>query len=425
MTALTVRTTELTEVPDLLAVSAGGVLWHSPALELAGRGTARRLEVDRTDPSAAAGAVADALHRDVEVHDELRRPGTGPLAIGAWPFRPDRPGQLVLPEVVLGRSGDGTAWVTTALPAGASTDDHHRAAKQLTDAVAGPGATVAGFSATEPLGPASFSLRPTRTPAEWCDAVAAALGELRSGAADKVVLARDVVVTADDALPVTEIVARLAASFPDALRWAVDGFVGASPELLVARTGDVVRAHPLAGTAPRTGDPATDERVTAGLRASAKNQAEHRHTIDLIHETLLPYCSYLDEEAEPSVVNAGSVTHLGTAVEGRLSSPHASVVELVCALHPTPAVCGRPRDAAMALIEQLEGLDRGRYAGPVGWVDAHGNGEWAVGIRSVEIDGPRARCFAGVGVVADSEPAAELAETRAKLQVVLDAVVRP
>jgi menaquinone-specific isochorismate synthase len=243
--------------------------------------------------------------------------------------------------------------------------------------------------------------------------------------ADKVVLAREIVVEADDDLPVAAILRRLRRTFPDALRFSIDGFVGASPELLVARVGDIVRCHPMAGTAPRSGDPAADARLGAALLASEKNRVEHRHTIDLVHDTLIGFCSYLDEDAEPSVVAMANVQHLGTRVQGRLSSPPASVVELVTVLHPTPAVCGRPRPAALELIGRHENIDRGRYAGPVGWVDSAGNGSWAVGIRGAQIDGATARVLAGVGVVADSDPVAELAETRAKLQAMLGAIVRP
>jgi isochorismate synthase len=219
--------------------------------------------------------------------------------------------------------------------------------------------------------------------------------------------------------------AQLRAVYPSCMLFAVDGFVGASPELLVSRLGDVVRSHPMAGTAPRSSDPSTDARLAANLLASSKDRIEHRYTIDMVHDTLLPWCSFLDEEAEPSIVAMANVQHLATLVEGRLSSPPASVIELMRALHPTPAVNGTPRDVALALIATHEGVDRGRYAGPVGWVDADGNGEWAVGIRSAELDGTRARVFAGVGVVADSDPDAELAETRAKFQALLGAIIRP
>ena len=255
--------------------------------------------------------------------------------------------------------------------------------------------------------------------------MASARDDLRAGAAKKVVLAREVIVTTDLPLRRAEVLRALRRSYPSLMLFGVDGFIGASPELLVARIGDLVRSHPMAGTAPRSADPSTDARLAANLLASAKDQVEHRYTIDMVHDTLLPWCSYLDEEAEPSIVAMANVQHLATLVEGRLSSPPASALELMRALHPTPAVNGSPRGAALELIERYEGIDRGRYAGPVGWVDARGNGEWAVGIRSAEIDGTEARVFAGVGVVADSDPALELAETRAKFQAVLNAILRP
>jgi menaquinone-specific isochorismate synthase len=255
--------------------------------------------------------------------------------------------------------------------------------------------------------------------------VAEATARIRRGDAHKVVLARAVEVITDRPLTPFAVLDQLRRAYPASHLFSVDGFVGATPELLVARAGERVMAHPMAGTAPRSGDPSADARLAASLLASSNTRAEHRHTIDMVHDTLLPWCSYLDEEAEPSVVAMANVQHLGTRLEGRLSSPAASVLELVAALHPTPAVGGTPRTEALALIAELEQLDRGRYAGPVGWVDAEGNGTWAVGIRSAEISGTTARLYAGVGVVADSDPASELAETRAKLQALLGAVVRP
>jgi menaquinone-specific isochorismate synthase len=255
--------------------------------------------------------------------------------------------------------------------------------------------------------------------------VAEATRRLRDGDAQKVVLARAVEVQTDRPLRAGAVLAHLRRAYPASHLFSIDGFIGATPELLVARAGDRLRAHPMAGTAPRSGDPTTDARLAASLLASDNTRDEHRHTIDMVHDTLLPWCSYLDEEAEPSVVAMANVQHLATRLEGRLSSPAASVLELVGALHPTPAVGGSPREVALALIAELEQLDRGRYAGPVGWVDAAGNGTWAVGIRSAELRGTTARVFAGVGVVADSDPPSELAETRAKMQALLSALVRP
>jgi menaquinone-specific isochorismate synthase len=248
---------------------------------------------------------------------------------------------------------------------------------------------------------------------------------LVDGTLAKVVLAREVVVTADAPIDVAAVLARLRAGYPTCHVFHVDGFVGASPELLVSRVGDVVRSHPMAGTAPRGGDPSADARLAASLLASTKDREEHQITIDMVHDTLLPWCSYLDYEAEPSIVPVANVQHLATMVEGRLSQPAPSVLELVQALHPTPAVCGQPREAALDYIVEHEGFDRGRYAGAVGWVDSRGNGSWAVSVRTAQLDGPTARLCAGCGIVADSDPVAELEESRAKLQAMLSAIVRP
>lgn len=422
---LVARTCRLDADIDPVAVAAAdGVLWESPGFALAGRGSALRLDVDRTDPARCAEEVAETLGM-IRCRDDVGVPGSGVVALGAWPFDPHLRGQLVVPTITIGRADDGTRWATTVLAASSDTAHDELVASLLDDLAQRAERTLAGFSMAEPLVPASFDLTATPLPTEWCASVAAACGELVSSGADKVVLAREVTVTADADIPIESVVRRLRRTFPDALRFSIDGFVGASPELLVARSGDIVRCHPMAGTAPRSGDPAADNRLGAALLASEKNRTEHQHTIDLVHDTLIGYCSYLDAEAEPSLVPLSNVQHLGTRVEGRLSSPPASVIELMAVLHPTPAVCGRPRTVAMDLIGRHETIDRGRYAGPVGWVDAAGNGAWAVGIRSAEIAGATAAVRAGVGVVPDSDPHAELAETRAKLQAMLGAIVRP
>lgn len=412
MTGLKAVTRRLDRDVDLLAVAGEhGVLWTRGRSGFAGRGEALRIDVPRPDAATAAEAVHSVLD-DVETDDEVRVPGTGAVAIGGLPFDTRAHGSLVVPELLVARGEDGTRWVTAV-----STDGRVPTLPDELDAADG----------TDDVGdgPSSFVVDGERSVAEWCADVVAARDALRAGVADKVVLARAVRVVADRPLSRRTIVERLRATFPSCMLFAVDGFVGATPELLVARTGDLVRCHPMAGTAPRSDDPSTDARLAASLLASAKDREEHRLTIDMVHDTLLPWCSYLDEEAEPSIVATANVQHLATTVEGRLSTPPASVVEMMAALHPTPAVGGMPRAAALELIGRHEHLDRGRYGGPVGWVDAAGNGAWAVGIRSAEIDGPTARLFAGVGVLSDSDVAAELAETRAKLQAVLGAVVRP
>ena len=379
---------------DLVSFAGGdGYLFVRDGVGLAGRGVAACV------PLAEIGDALAAIERD----DDVGRSGCGPVAFGALPFRPGAGGQLIVPAVVVGRDADGTAWVTRI-------DD---APDDLTPV---PPVRAAG---------GGFSLRPGFPPDAFQAAVARCRDLVRAGRLTKVVIARDVIVEAEHPIDVHAVLTRLRASFGSSHLYAVDGFVGASPELLVARHGDVVRAHPLAGTTPRTGDPTVDARLAAQLIASTKDQVEHRVTIEMVRDTLLPWCSYVDWEAEPSVVTVANVQHLGTAVEGRLSKPEPSVLELVAALQPTPALGGFPRDAALELIAELEPFDRGSYGGPVGWVDARGDGEWAVAIRGARIEGRRARLLAGVGVVADSDPDAELAETQAKFQAMLSALVRP
>jgi isochorismate synthase len=381
---------------DLNGVARGdGFLFVRDGVGLAGRGVATR--VARQD----VGTLLGSIERD----DTVGHAGCGAIAFGALPFLPGAPSELVVPSVVVGKAADGTRWITHI------------------DSTAGDHSLVPTRQPVPFAG--SFTLRPGFDADRFMDAVVRGRTAVREGRLDKVVLARDVVVEADRPLDVYAILLRLKASFGSSYRYSVDGFVGASPELLVARQGDMVRSHPLAGTAPRTGDPGTDAQLAAALIASTKDQIEHRVVIEVVNDTLLPWCSYLDWEAEPSIITVANVQHLGTSVEGRLSSPPPSVLELVGALQPTPALGGHPRAIALDLISQLEDFERGRYGGAVGWVDADGNGTWAVGIRCAEIDGPRARLFAGVGVVAESDPHLELAETQAKFQAMLSAIVRP
>ena len=401
---LVARTRRVDRDLDLLALAgADGLLLERGRAGLAGRGAVHRVTV---------AEAADVL-ASIEVDDEVGIPGTGAVAFGALPFRIDQANPLVIPEVVWGRAEDGTRWVTTIAPADAPAPD--RAALCLTPEL--PPAPAPGRVTVAPARPAHW----------WCELVASATKAMREAGPDglrKVVLARELMVEADQPFDRAAILTRLRAAYPGCFVFLVDGFLGASPELLVGRSGDVVRAQPMAGTAPRGGDPTTDARLGAALLASPTYRHEHQITIDMVHDTLLPWCSYLDYEAEPSVVGVANVQHLATLVEGRLSQPAPSILELVAALHPTPAVNGWPRDLATDWIAAHEGFDRGRYAGAVGWVDGRGNGTWAVSIRCADVSGTTARLCAGNGIVADSDPATELAETQAKLQAVLSALTR-
>jgi menaquinone-specific isochorismate synthase len=245
----------------------------------------------------------------------------------------------------------------------------------------------------------------------------------------KVVLAREVVVAANRDIHVPTVLRRLRSLYPACTIVGCpvgdSRFVAASPELLVSRRGSLVCAHPLAGTIPRSGNPATDRALEDRLLSSTKDRAEHDLVVQDVARALEPWCSALDIPATPSIIELRNVSHLGTLITGTLRSGAPSALGLAAALHPTAAVCGTPRAAALDWLAAHEGFDRGPYAGAVGWVDGRGDGEWVVGIRSAVIAGSSARLFAGVGVVDGSDPAAELAETQFKLQALLAAVVRP
>lgn len=412
--SLVARTRRLDADVDLLDVAGDdGFVFERGRAGLAGRGCALSLAWPAGGAPAAARAVAGTLAA-VERDDPVRVPGTGAVAFGALPFVPGGAATLVVPEVIVGRAEDGTRWITTVAERGGAP----------LDVDAPTAASLVGPRHPGPQ-PTRYTVTAGRPPEDWCDLVARATKTMVDGAFAKVVLARQVDVAADRPLDRRAVLDRLRAVYPGCHLVGVGGFVAASPELLVSVAGDVVRSHPMAGTAPRGGDPTTDQRLAASLLASTKERREHQLTIDMVHDTLLGWCSYVDYEAEPSVIAVANVQHLATLVEGRLSHPIPSVLELVAALHPTPAVAGWPRREAVAWIAGHEGIDRGRYAGTAGWVDAAGNGTWAVAIRGASIDGHRAHLFAGVGVVADSEPDAELAETQAKFQAMLSAIVRP
>lgn len=411
---LVARTRRVDRNEDLLAFAcrdgrAQPLLFERGAVGLAGRGEALRITWPGGDPSAAAGHAAETLAA-IENDDEVGLPGCGPAAFGALAFSPGREAELIVPELIAGRSEDGTRWVTTVTETSAEPD---HAADEALPPEAGPQ-------------PRQFDVASVRSPEAWCELVGAATRMLADDPDfAKVVLAREVVVTSDVVIDVRRWLERLRAAYPGCHIISIDGLVGASPELLVSRSGDMVRSHPMAGTAPRGGDPTTDQQLAASLLASATYRAEHQITIDMVHDTLLGWCSYVDYEAQPSVVPMANVQHLATLVEGRLSRPTPSVLELVAALHPTPAVAGWPRDRAVEWIAENEGMDRRRYAGTAGWVDAYGNGAWAVSVRCAEVEANLARLYAGNGIVADSDPETELAETRAKLQALLSTLVRP
>ena len=405
-------TTRLDADLDPAALGAAtGMLWSRAGTCFAGVGEAMRIPVACIGDPAAMRAAQDTL-ASLAGPDDLDRPGSGPVAFAALPFDRAAAGELVVPRVVVASGPEGRRWITVTSDGSLSV---HDAIAEVHDAMGRVGGPE----------PDRMSLRSVLAPEVWRDeVVAVARDRIRAGELTKAVLARELVLEASAPLDQRAVLLRLLGAHPSATVFALDGFIGASPEPLVSRVDDVVRAHPLAGTTPRVSDPSADQQAAAALLASTKDRWEHRITIDWLLDELLPFCSYVDAEPEPGIVSLPNVHHLGTRVEGRLSAPPVSVLELVAALHPTPAVGGDPQPAALALIDGLERADRGRYAGPTGWVDADGNGSFVVAIRSAQLHGATARLFAGVGVVGDSDPQSELDETRAKFQAMLPALLR-
>jgi menaquinone-specific isochorismate synthase len=345
------------------------------------------------------------------VRDEVDLPGTGPVAFGsvAYSAHSADGGTLVVPEVVVGRRGD-RAWLTTVSADRGVTSVPPRADVEVRPDPQPP--TDVAF--------ADGALSPT----EWVGAVAEAVARITAGHLDKVVLARDLEVTSAAPLDVRWLLRRLAERYDTTWVFAVDGLVGATPELLVRREKGLVTSRVLAGTIRRTGDDAHDLALAASLARSSKDLEEHEYAVRSVADALAPHCSSMNVPEAPFVLHLSNVMHLATDVAGVLADATSSL-RLAAALHPSAAVCGTPTGAADEVIAELEHMDRGRYAGPVGWIDASGDGEWGIALRCGLVDRTepsRMRLFAGCGIVAGSDPADELAESSAKLVPMRDAL---
>ena len=365
--------------------------------------------------------------------DPLVRPGTGPVALGAIAFSASSRERsvLVVPEVIVGADASG-AWVTTASLADQPSQSPPAPARVGTGP---PPRRDRPQPASGPVRPRASVRRGALADDAYLAAVATTQRRMAAGEARKVVLARDVMVTPSALLPVPQILARLARGYPSCWTFAVDGMVGASPELLVRLEGRRLACRVLAGTARRrTGDtgargPADPAGLAEWLEASGKNNREHELARASALAALEPLCSVV-EAPERFVVTLPNVLHLASDITGVVAGD-TGALSLVGALHPTAAVCGTPTPAAARIIEEVEGMDRGRYAGPVGWVDWHGEGEWCIALRSAALPdggpgpGAPARVFGGGGIMPDSVPADELAETEAKMRPMLGALGAP
>ncbi len=398
----------LAEPPDLLT-------WYRPgdgfAFERHGRGVVSHGAAVRVAVPAGEGQVARAAALAREALARVGRPvyGPPPVIVGALPFDGMTPASLVIPRDAVVRTGDGPAW-RFRLDGGDERGG-------------GPGSRGSNLVDADLAAPfGAFDLEPVPEPEAYVAAVAEARRRIVAGELEKVVLARMLVARADRDIDRTALLTRLRAREPDAYAFAFHGFVGATPELLVARHGTEVRSEPLAGTIARASDAAEDRAAAERLLGSHKDRLEHAPVVAAVRDALAPVCETLQTDASPSLLATGAVWHLRTSVTGSLREPAPSALELAASLHPTPAVCGTPRARAMAAIDELESIDRTLYAGIVGWMDADGDGEWAVVLRCAEIQGRIALLFAGAGIVADSEPSAELEETAAKFRSMLGAL---
>jgi menaquinone-specific isochorismate synthase len=414
---LLVRTVAIDTLPvgpdgllDLLPAEAP-LAWVRRGDGLVGWGEALRITTSGADRFADAERAWHEVLAHSVVRDEIGLPGTGPVAFGSFAFDPTSSsgGVLVVPRVVVGRRGDRT-WLTT-IESGATLSP-------------GPTLDTAVGHRTPVTPPGDVSYTDGAVPAAgWTDVVARGVAAIRAGAVDKVVLARDVVATAAQPVDVRWVLGRLAADYPSCWTFSVDGMLGATPELLVRSEKGLVTSRVLAGTIRRTGDDDADLGRAAILAHSSKDLEEHEYAVASVADALAPFCSSTNVPDVPFVLTLPNVLHLASDVTGVLATGHPgepapSSLSLAAALHPTAAVCGTPTAAARELIRQIEGMERARYAGPVGWFGADGDGEWGIALRSAEVDPTdprRLRLFAGCGIVAASDPAAELAESEAKL----------
>lgn len=382
----------------------------SPRRTLLAKGEWARLRIDPGDgsPEALSGRIQELLAAS-------GRFGGEPIVVGAIPFDLAKPAELVVPL--------STQWAGPLSFGGSERSEEYGGN---------------GQPASEP----EYEISMHPDPEYYKNIVNTVLKRLKQNELQKVVLSRTLELTSTDAVDTHCLLRNLArcnkhgytfavnlGGGEAASSWKEDEFepaaaeartlIGASPELLITKTGLQIRANPLAGSAPRSDDPIEDERRAAALLASAKDRFEHKLVVDDVEAALRPYCKSLDVPAEPSLVQTQTMWHLSTDIYGELANSATNVLDLALSLHPTPAICGTPTELAREAIREKEPFERGFFTGMVGWCDAKGDGEWIVTIRCAVAEGRRLRLYAGAGVVADSSAEAELAETAAKFRTLL------
>lgn len=381
-----------------------GLIGFGAALRLTARGDDRIENLARQWRSVCASAVVD---------DSVQASGSGLIAFGSFAFaaESDIESVLIVPEIVVGIR-DERAWFTRIWHPTLGLDKTAALANELPSF-----AHEAQSYATA----SRLNFEAGQMDADgFMTAVADAVEHIRKHDIDKVVLARDIAADLPEDFDIRATLKRLATRFTSCWTYSVDGTFGASPELLVRVANGQVSARVLAGTAGRGTDPSIDIAISQALSASAKNRSEHAYAVDSLVRSLTPYCTAIETDAEPFSLALPNLWHLASDVQGVLRD-NASSIDLAAALHPTAAVAGTPTNLAQDMIAELEPFDRGRYAGPVGWIGADGDGEWAIALRGAQITGSRVTAYAGCGIVAESDPAAELAETELKFAPIRNA----
>lgn len=419
--------------------------WTRREAGLVGFGAAARFTATGPERFLEADIWWRHLVIEADITDHVECPGTGPVAFGSFAFSKvsAHESRLIVPEIVVGVR-DGRAWLTQIrTDDGELTEESALAALRgwLDAAPADPAPVDALLPGTPgdmsadagpPVGPSGTATLTTGSLSEedWMAAVAEGVAEIRTGRLEKLVLARDVVATVPEGVNAAKVLRQLAIRYRECWTYGVDGLVGATPEMLIQVEGRTAQARVLAGTLDRrdaVGEAGLPldyaERVLAG---SEKQRHEHEIAIQSLTTQLAPFSEAMNAHSEPFILELPNVWHLASDVKAELTEVEGHVptcLALINALHPTAAVCGTPTTVAGALIRKLEHMDRGPYAGPVGWLDAAGNGEWGIALRGAVIESPTAvRLYAGCGIVEGSQPEAELAETWAKFRPMLESL---
>ncbi|MFM1974914.1 MAG: hypothetical protein RL524_901 [Actinomycetota bacterium] len=344
-------------------------------------------------------------HQQLEtftVSNAVHGSGTGPVLFTSFSFDRNEESVAVIPRVIVGKKGENS-WITWIGE--------------------GPQPLLPD-SAPDYLQQNFEWQQGTLTEQQWQTRVAQAIAKIDKSEIDKVVLARDLIATTESAIDVRPILNKLSANYPATWVFSVDGLIGATPELLLRLSRGMVTSRVLAGTIPKTGDDARDLALAGSLARSSKDLEEHEYAVRSVAEALEPFCSSTNVPDAPFVLHLANVMHLATDVTGALleSAHHVDAFALLKSLHPSAAVCGTPRNFAFDVIDEIEGMNRGRYAGPVGWIDARGDGELGIALRSGQVNGNEIRIFAGCGIVAGSDPVVELAESNAKFSAMKSAL---